>query len=148
MSWPSYSVTWEIAPISEPRLQWAEVRNNVRHQCRYCHIDLLTGEWPGFCCGPHGHYVNEILPLPPLPPQYNVFKNDPTISSYLRILNLIFSFASLETTHEFPRVDGPPGFFAIQGRVYHCIRPTHTGSAIKWLLYDGFIHNMAPHPHW
>src|SRR5882762_3774762 len=147
-SQPSYSTTWTISPISNPKLQWAEIRHNVPHRCCHCHIDLLTGERPGFCCGPQGRFRHQIPLLPPLPSEYDVFIHNPTISSNSRILNLIFSFASLETTHEFPNVHGPPGFFAIQGQVYHCIRPSHPGSAIKWLLYDGFMQHMAPHPQW
>lgn len=58
---------------------------------------------------------------------------------------LIFSFASLETTHAFPDIAGPPGFVAIQGKIYHRIRPTHQNSAVRWLLHDGFMMNTAPH---
>ena len=50
----------------------------------------------------------------------------------------------METTHPFPTVAGPPGFFAIQGRIYHWLRPNHYDSAVRWLLYDGFMQNMAP----
>lgn len=53
----------------------------------------------------------------------------------------------METSHAFPNIDGLPGFLAIQGRVYHHVRPTHTNSAVRWLLYDGFMQNI-PHPTW
>ncbi|KAJ6548622.1 hypothetical protein B0H19DRAFT_890286, partial [Mycena capillaripes] len=111
--------TWEIGPISSPRLFWAELRRGKRHTCAFCGIALLTGEKSGFCCGPKGSRVNDVQPLPPLPPEYNTFLNDPRISHSSRILNLVLSFASLETTHPFPEISGPPSFIAIQGRVYH-----------------------------
>jgi hypothetical protein len=57
----------------------------------------------------------------------------------------MFSFASLETTQPFPQIDGPPGFMAIQGRVYHRVRPNHQNSAVRWLLYDGFVETLPPH---
>ena len=58
--------------------------------------------------------------------------------------------------HPFPTVPSPPGFLAIQGCIYHHLRFNHQDSAIRWLLYDGFMHNMAPfkhlanilHPNW
>ena len=50
----------------------------------------------------------------------------------------------METTHPFPAVPGPPGFLAIQGRIYHRLRPNHENSAVRWLLYDGFMRNMVP----
>src|ERR1700722_7357483 len=68
-----------------------------------------------------------------------------TVFAFMKA-NLIFSFAALETTHSFPSSQGPPGFVAIQGKVYHRIRPTHRDSAIRWLLYDGFMGN-TPHQH-
>ena len=137
--------TWQIAPLSTARLHWGERRAGHVHSCRICGIILLTGERSGFCCGPGGSKYHEVPPLPPLPPEYQVFINHRDISRHSRILNLIFSFAALETSHAFPNMDGPPGFLAIQGRVYHRIRPTHTNSAIRWLLYDGFMQNV-PHP--
>ena len=140
--------TWHMAPISTPTLHWAEHRGNNYHWCPHCNIDLLTGEHPGFCCGRGGQYLNDTPPLPPLPEEYSTFIHHPLISSSSHILNLIFSFASLETTHEFPHLPGPPGFLAIQGCVYHHVQPTHTGSAMRWLLYDGFLWHRAPHPQW
>ena len=139
--------TWKIAPLSSARLRWGEQRAGHVHSCRICGILLLTGERPGFCCGPGGSKYHQVPPLPPLPAQYQLFLDHHDISRHSRILNLIFSFAALETSHSFPNIDGPPGFLAIQGRVYHRVRPTHTNSAVRWLLYDGFMQNV-PHPTW
>ena len=140
--------TWLIGPIKSPTLVWGERKANNVHQCPFCHILLLTGERPGFCCGKDGQYLITVPPLPPLPEQYAVFLDDPQISSLSRILNLIFSFASLETTHQFPDINGPPGFVAIQGRVYHRVRPSHSNSAVHWFLYDGFVRDKIPHSEW
>ncbi|KIJ49119.1 hypothetical protein M422DRAFT_94708, partial [Sphaerobolus stellatus SS14] len=88
--------------------------------CGFCRISLLTGERSGgFCCGPRGKYANVVLPLPPLPAEFTWLANQPNISFLSRKLNLIFSFAAMETTESFPTLTGPPGFLAIQGRVYH-----------------------------
>lgn len=63
-----------------------------------------------------------------------------------RLLNLIFSFAALESSHEFPPLaPGGPSFLAMEGRLYHRVRPSHSDSAIRWLLYDGFSHDSMPH---
>ena len=104
---------WKIGTIILPALTWGEQQGNSYHRCRICNIELLTGERAGFCCGNGGKYFNNTIPLPPLPPQYDTFINNPDISSMSRVLNLIFSFASMETTHPFPVVPGPPGFLAI-----------------------------------
>ncbi|KAH7907761.1 hypothetical protein BJ138DRAFT_973834, partial [Hygrophoropsis aurantiaca] len=111
--------TWVIGPISTPKLVWGEQRAGQVHKCTTCGILLLTGEDAGFCCGDKGSRFQDVPPLPPLPPQYAVFINHPQISALSRVLNLIFSFASMETTHAFPLNNGPPGFMAVQGRVYH-----------------------------
>ncbi|KIM50784.1 hypothetical protein SCLCIDRAFT_144684 [Scleroderma citrinum Foug A] len=139
--------TWQIAPISSARLHWGEQCTGRVHSCCICGILLLTGERPGFCCGPGGSKYHQVAPLPPLPAQYQLFLDHRDISRYSHILNLIFSFAALETSHAFPNIDGPPGFLAIQGRVYHRVRLSHTNSAVRWLLYDGFMQNI-PHPTW
>lgn len=110
--------TWVIAPIKTPKLIWGERRGTTVHQCLFCGLLLLTGERPGFCCGKNGQYLHDITPLPPLPIQYSAFISHPQISSLSRILNLIFSFASLETTHQFPQINGPPGFFSPYKAVY------------------------------
>lgn len=136
---------WLIGPISSPRLQWGAVTSRSTHKCPHCGIPLLTGERPGFCCGPNGKYAASILPLPPLPYEYNELIQDRSISRDSRILNLIFSFASIETTHDFPNM-GAPSFFAIQGKVYHRVRPTHQNSSLRWLLYDGFMQDRIPFP--
>ncbi|KIJ37656.1 hypothetical protein M422DRAFT_124849, partial [Sphaerobolus stellatus SS14] len=89
-------------------------------QCQYCNIPLLTGERSGgFCCGLRGKYAGVIEPLPPLPPQFQWLAMQPGISFLSRKLNLLFSFAALESTERFPILSGPQGFIAIQGRVYH-----------------------------
>ncbi|KAJ7200397.1 hypothetical protein GGX14DRAFT_372382, partial [Mycena pura] len=111
--------TWEIRAIADPRLTWGARRGAHTHCCTTCGTSLLTGKNSGFCCGPGGSKFGEVRPLPPLPPEYNTFIDDPNISRLSRILNLVLSFASLETTQPFPQNDGPPGFMAIQGRVYH-----------------------------
>jgi hypothetical protein len=142
--------TWTIGPISTPRLRWGEIRGGRTHRCPVCGVILLTGEDPGFCCGPQGSHASDVEPLPPLPQEFDTFINDPNISSSSRVLNLIFSFASLESTHPFPDSNGLPGFVAIQGKIYHRVRPTHRNSAVRWLLYDGFLQNLdlAPHQQW
>ncbi|OBZ77825.1 ATP-dependent DNA helicase PIF1, partial [Grifola frondosa] len=132
---PTGSNEWCIGPISSPRLVWANVSNGRIHQCPYCKIPLLTGERPGFCCGDKGSKLANVPPLPPLPSQYHTFLNHPSISALSRTLNLLFSFASLESTHPFPHFDGPPGFFAVQGRVYH----------LRWLLIDSLLPEFIPH---
>lgn len=139
---------WAIAPISTPSLQWGAVRAGVRHECRHCGIALLTGEKSGFCCGPRGSRVHDVAPLPPLPPEYDTLIHDPKISKLSRKLNLIFSFASMESSHKFPQTRG--GMLAVQGKLYHRVRPTHSNSAVRWLLYDSSMHDVSdaiiPHP--
>jgi hypothetical protein len=137
-----------MAPIKNPNLTWGERRGHTIHRCRFCGILLLTGEYAGFCCGKSGQYLDRIPRLPPLPPLYNTFIDHPQISSASRVLNLIFSFAALETTHQFPHPNGPPGFFTIEGRVYHRVRPNHPNSAVRWLLYDGFMKHSTPYAAW
>ncbi|GJE90163.1 ATP-dependent DNA helicase PIF1 [Phanerochaete sordida] len=51
----------------------------------------------------------------------------------------------METTAEFPDYGGDSGFIAIQGKVYHRVRPSHANSAVRWILYDGFLPASAPH---
>jgi hypothetical protein len=140
--------TWQIGLISAARLTWGEKRRDNIHSCGTCGIILLTGESPGFCCGPKGSRFQDVKPLPELPLEYEAFINDPRISHSSRILNLVLSFASLETTHPFPEISGPPSFVAIQGRVYHRVRPSHENSAVRWLLYDGFMQSLPPHTEW
>ncbi|EAU89532.2 hypothetical protein CC1G_02421 [Coprinopsis cinerea okayama7 len=101
-----------------PPMQWGAVRNGRRHECPYCKVILLTGEIPGFCCGTRGSRLQDVPPLPPLPDEFNIFLNHPQISKVSRALNLIFSFASLETTHDFPSYSGS-AMFAIQGKIIH-----------------------------
>lgn len=62
-----------------------------------------------------------------------------------RLLNLIFSFAALESSRDFPSIPpGGPAFLAMSGRLYHRIRADHRDSAVRWLLYDGFANNCIP----
>jgi len=136
---------WKIGAISTPRLHWGAVRGNHIHCCPTCGIPLLTSETPGFCCGPAGSKFHDVPPLPDLPAEYSTFIYNPNISSLSRILNLVFSFASMETTQQFPTPPGGHAFVSIQGKVYHRIRPNHHDSAIRWLLHDGFLQHLPPH---
>ncbi|KAI1788268.1 hypothetical protein LXA43DRAFT_840440, partial [Ganoderma leucocontextum] len=131
--------------IPSPALQWGAVRQGRRHSCRYCGVLLLTGEDSGFCCGPGGNRLHAVPALSPLPPEIEALTHDPRISAFSNIINLIISFASLESTGDFAKFDGPPGSFALGGRVYHCLRPEHPDSAIHWMLYDGFDLQRPPH---
>lgn len=81
--------------------------------CPFCGIQLLSGENAGFCCGPQGKYFNAVPPLPRLPDEFYTFLNDPQVSGLSRKLNLLFSFAALQTTAAFPNT--ADGFLAIQG---------------------------------
>ncbi|KAI6127273.1 hypothetical protein F5141DRAFT_997048, partial [Pisolithus sp. B1] len=117
------------------------------HECPHCHIPLLTRECLGFCCGPNGSRLQDVPALPLLPPQIQNLMQHPQISSLSQILNLIFSFASLETMHPFPDKVTLPAFLATQGCVYHCICPTHNNSTVQWLLFDSFMQNV-PHTQW
>ena len=92
--------------------------------------------------------MKDVPPLPPLPSEFNTFLGDSCVSALSHILCLIFSFASLESSAEFPSFGGPPGFFAVHGRLYHRVCPTHENSAVCWLLYDGFMADRAPHQKW
>jgi len=143
----SDSNTWQIRTIPSPVLSWSDRHGSAYHRCWVCNIALLTGERAGFCCGINGKYFNDTIPLPPLPAQYDASINHLNISSMSRVLNLIFSFASMETTHPFPTVPGPPGFLSIQGHIYHHVRPNHNDSTVRWLLYDSFMRNTAPFEH-
>ncbi|KIO23674.1 hypothetical protein M407DRAFT_77834 [Tulasnella calospora MUT 4182] len=125
--------------VRAPRLQW-------NRRCRFCNIPLLTGETSGFCCGPQGSKLYAARPLPPLPAEYNYFINDPNISSLSRKLNLLFSFAALQTTAAFPNT--ADGFLAVQGLLYHQIRPNHERSGARWILYDGYLRDAMPAHAW
>lgn len=141
------SLPWRVRALAPCQLSWGAVRSGRRHECPHCHIPLLTGERPGFCCGPNRSRLQDVPALPPLPPQIEHLTKHPQISQLSCILNLVFSFAALETTHPFPDETTLPSFFAIQGRVYHRIRPTHHDSVVRWLLFDGFMQNI-PHARW
>jgi len=113
--------TWLMQPLPVIHLKWGAEHHGEIHQCHICHIILLTGERPGFCCKPHGTHFHNIPTLPPLPPKYDSIITHHDISHQSGILNLIFSMASLESTHPFPLFNGQPSFFTIQGKIYHHI---------------------------
>lgn len=136
-----------MGPIPSPDLQWGTIANNHRitHMCKICGVILLTGERPGFCCGLNSNRFALIPPLPPLPPEYNAIINDRKISQLSHRLNLIFSFAALESSHTFP-TPGNPTFIVISGRIYHRLRSgPDANSVIHWVLYDGFDLSATPH---
>ena len=54
----------------------------------------------------------------------------------------------METSEPFPENYRQHAFVAIQGRVYHRIRPSHDNNAIRWILYDSFLAHTAPHRNW
>ena len=87
-------------------------------------------------------------PLPPLPEEFEWLEHQPNISFLSRKLNLLFSFAVMETTERFPTVSGPQGFLAIQGCVYHRVRPTNSNSGLRWLLFDGWMQDDMPRQDW
>ena len=139
--------TWAIDPISEPLLTWGSSPNNRTRdrRCPTCRIELLTGENAGFCCGTNGNRFIAVPPLPDLPIEFNVFLHSRDISKLSRKLNLIFSFAAMESSHTFPS-PGNPSFIAVAGRVYHRIRPgPEDNNAVRWMLYDGFEDSSIPH---
>ncbi|KAJ7303477.1 hypothetical protein DFH08DRAFT_644238, partial [Mycena albidolilacea] len=103
--------------------------------------------FPGYGMYTPGHKNSQGEYIPG-PPSTDTFINDHRISQSSRILNLVLSFASLETTHPFPEIPGPFSFIAIQGRVYHRVRPSHENSTVRWLLYDRFMEFLPPHTAW
>ncbi|KAJ3826245.1 hypothetical protein F5880DRAFT_1445240, partial [Lentinula raphanica] len=114
------SNTWSFGTLSAPKFAWGAVRGGKQHICSFCGLTLLTGELSGFCCGPKGKFATAVPRLPVLPCEFNPLVVDRTFSSKSRVLNMIFSFASLQTTHSFPSFTGnTPSFVAIKGRVYH-----------------------------
>ena len=145
---PCSSSTWAVREMPRVRLTWGATHKGRVHKCPTCDVMLLTGETPGFCCGHAGQHFAKVPHLPPLPTEFNSLITHPDISHSSRILNLIFSFAALETTHPFPSLPGSRSFFAIQGKIYHRIRPTHPNSCIRWLLYDGFMAKNCPFHEW
>ncbi|KAI1783660.1 hypothetical protein LXA43DRAFT_872932, partial [Ganoderma leucocontextum] len=127
-------------------LEWGTNYRRQQHRCKHCSILLLTGEDAGFYCGPGGNHLHVITALPPLPYELEALTHNRHISSSSNILNLIFSFTSLESTGKIAQFDGPHGFFALGGRIYHRLRPDHPDSAIHWLLYDRFARDNPPQP--
>ncbi|KAI1790865.1 hypothetical protein LXA43DRAFT_890182, partial [Ganoderma leucocontextum] len=139
------SNTWAIHLSRGAPLQWGAIYHGRPHECPTCKIPLLTGEYPGFCCGPNGKCFADVPPLSPLPPEFAPFINDPNISYRSRKLNLLFALAAVETTLPFFKFRGPQGFFSIQGRVFHRLRAEHEDSPVHWIVYDGFALDCPPH---
>lgn len=115
--------------------------------CRHCGIKLLTGEIAGFCCGKNGKHLNRVPSLPPQSAELQWLSSQHGVSEFSRKLNVLFSFAAMETTGTFDRPPGPEGFVAIQGKVYHRLRPDKAGTGLRWVLYDGYRddRNVIPH---
>ena len=113
--------------------------------CYHCEIKLLSGEERGFCCGQNGKHLGQVPALPRQTAELEWLSQIPGISEYSRKLNVLFSFAAMETTGVFPRPPGPDGFLAIQGRVYHRLRPDVNGTGLRWVLYDGYDIGSTPH---
>jgi hypothetical protein len=134
--------TWDTPP-THPNIY----RVTWNRRCRFCNVSLLSTEVStarsAFCCGGEQRQ-HRYTALPPYPSSLADILSDPHISSKSRALNLVFSFASMETDAVFPNIVN--GFVAIQGKLYHRIRPTHQSSAIRWILYDGFEDRNVPHP--
>jgi hypothetical protein len=129
---------WTVKRMSPKEFYWEK-------QCPKCNAVLLSWEKPkSFCCGPQGKHLPLAPPLRPLPPSYSGFINDPRLSNLSRLLNSTFSFAAMETSASFPHADG--GMLAIQGRMYHRVRPAHNNSPIRWMLIDGMHPATVPHP--
>ena len=113
--------------------------------CRHCGITLLTGEEAGFCCGKDGKHLCKVPRMPPQSAELQWLSSQPGVSEMSRKLNLLFSFAAMETTGSFDRPPGPDGFVAIQGKVYHRLRPDKAGTGLRWVLYDGYDSSTIPH---
>ena len=138
------SSDWQISPLHTVRLHWGTA-NGHAHECPWCHLPLLTGEKAGFCCGKDGTHLRDVSPLPPLPDEFRAFVNHPQFSTLSRQFNLLFSFASMETTANFPDTPAWAGFLAIEGKVYHRIRPYDEHSSVRWMVYDGFHPSHIPY---
>ena len=110
--------------------------------CQHCGVRRFVDEKAKFCCG-NGSKAQYYRRLPPYPLDMLPVIHDPQLSALSRKLNLIFSFAALQTTHAFPN-HGHPSFFAVQGRVYHQVRATHANSAFRWFLLDGGHDDSQP----
>lgn len=126
-----------IGPIRVINLTWGR-------RCQYCGIKLLTGESGGFCCGSRGKHLSGVPSLPRQAPEIEWLYTQPNISRMSRKLNLMFSFAAMETTGAFARPPGPDGFLAIEGKVYHRLRPEKVGMGLRWVLYDAYDASRAP----
>ena len=130
--------TWNLGRIKVTQLNWGRF-------CNYCGISLLTGEIKGFCCGKEGKYLSGVPRLPPQSEEIKWLSIQPGISYLSRRLNLLFSFAAMETTGSMERLNGPDGFLAIEGKVYHRLRPEVRNTGLRWVLYDGYDRDSTPH---
>lgn len=141
------SDTWIIAPISTLQLTWGLSSNNhaAARQCPTCGIMLLTSEKAGFAVVQTA-IVSLLSNLsPPLPDEFNTFLNSPDISRVSQKLNLIFSFATMKSTHQFPTPRNP-SFVAVAGRIYyHVCSCPQDNTTIWWMLYAGFDNSSIPH---
>ena len=124
--------------IRASRMTWGRA-------CRFCGVKLLTGEEAGFCCGKDGKHLNGVPSLPPQSLELQWLSSQVGVSESSRKLNVLFSFAAMETTGSFDRAPGPDGFVAIQGKVYHRLRPDKSGTGLRWVLYDGYGGESTPH---
>ena len=140
---PVYDPTlWIISGISTPTLAWGKLYSGIHHSCPFCGIILLIGEKPGFCCGDHGSHLDNVLPLPLLPQEYGVLLWHSDILKLSCKLNLIFSFAFMESSQTFLTYLAN-SMVAVQGKIYHHVHPSHENSAIWWLLYDSSMTNIS-----
>ena len=131
-------MTWNIGRIKVTRLNWGRF-------CGFCGVRLLTGELKGFCCGKNGKHLPKVSRLPAQSEEIKWLAMQPNISYLSRRLNLLFSFAAMETTGSMERLSGPDGFLAIEGKVYHRLRPEVKGTGLRWVLYDGYDRDSTPH---
>lgn len=129
--------TWNVGAIRLRQLNWGRF-------CRFCGTRLLTGERQGFCCGANGKFLHQVPRLPPQSEELRWLSSQPGISGLSRRLNLLFSFAAMETTGSMNRLRGPDGFVAIEGKVYHRLRPEVQGTGLRWVLYDGYDRDATP----
>lgn len=131
---------WKMKLPTIRKLTW-----KLERVCSYCKVPLLNTERPGWCCK-DGRHVHR--PLPALPFELQQLAQYDNASASSRLLNLVFSLASMETGGSFGHEGGGhPGFFVAGGKIYHRVRPSKD-TATHWLLYDGFLPHMAPHRRW
>ncbi|KIJ28444.1 hypothetical protein M422DRAFT_189723 [Sphaerobolus stellatus SS14] len=79
--------------------QVRQPHNLWNRRCQFCGVLLLTGELHGsFCYGEQGNYAHAVAELPPLPAETQWLGSQLNISFLSTKLNLLFSFAAMETT--------------------------------------------------